>query len=259
MKVYQAQRLGELGGAEFFDRKQDFRGVEAEFGVVARGRCPAPLAAGLQLGAKPDHGFYPGFLGNADDIVEFGELFDDDDDLLAEFTAQEREADVVVVLVAVADDQSLRTLVHGEGDHQLGLRTGLEAIIEVLAGGHDFVDHLAKLVNLDREDAAVVALVALILDRLGEQLVQLDDAMPEEVLEPDDHRGLEPHANSLMNDVEHPDPPAVDQGLDVHKPFVVDRDMSGTPAFETVVFFGFGRRPGGGGFAFQRGAGRGEL
>jgi hypothetical protein len=91
----------------------------------------------------------------ADDVVELGELLDDDDDLLAELAAEEGEADVVVVLVAVADDEPLGALVHGERDHQLGLGAGLEAVVVVLAGGDDLVDDLAELVDLDGEDAAV--------------------------------------------------------------------------------------------------------
>jgi hypothetical protein len=59
-------------------------------------------------------------------------------------------------------------LVHREGDHQLGLGAGLQAVVVVLAGGDDLIDHLAQLVDLDGKDPAVVALVAFLLDGLAE-------------------------------------------------------------------------------------------
>ena len=83
------------------------------------------------------------------------------------------------------------------------------------------VDDLAQLVDLDREDAAVLALVALVLDGAVEALVELDDAVAEEVLEPDHHRGLQAHAEGLVDHVEHPDAAAVGAGLDIHEPAVV--------------------------------------
>jgi len=243
--------LLQLRGLQLLDGEQDFGGVEAELGVVAGGHGPLALATRLELGAQADHRLDAGFLGEADDVVEFGELLDDDDDFLAELAAEERETDVVVVLVAVADDEPLRPLVHGEGDHELGLRAGLEAVVEVLAGGDDLVDDLAELVDLDREDAAVAALVALVLDRLVEKLVQLDDAMPEEVLKTDDHRRLQAHAARLVDDIEDPDAALVGAREKFHEALVIDRDVAGAPALETVEFLRPGGGPGGCGFGFQ--------
>jgi hypothetical protein len=209
------QRGGELGGLEFFAREKNFRGIEAELGVVARGHGPLAFAAGLQLGAEADHRFHAGLGGDADDVVELGELFDHDDDLLAQLAAEEGEADVIVILVAVADDQALRALVHREGDHELRLGAGLKAVGVVLAGGDDLVDDLAQLVDLDGEDAAVGAGVALLLDGLPEHLVELGDAVAEQVLEADDHRGLEAHLQGLVHDIKHADAAAVGQWLDI--------------------------------------------
>ena len=142
MEVHQAQAGLELGRLQFFAGEEDLGGVQAEFGVVARGHRPLALAPGLELGAEADHRLHPGLGGDANDVVDLRKLLDHQDDLFAEFAAQEGQADVVVILVAVADDEPVGTLMHGKGDHELGLGTGLNAVIVVFSGGHDLVDDL---------------------------------------------------------------------------------------------------------------------
>lgn len=79
----QAEGGRELGGAEPLHGEQDFGGVQAELGILAGGRGPLALAAGLELGAETDHGFHARLGGEADDVVEFAQLLDHDDNLLA--------------------------------------------------------------------------------------------------------------------------------------------------------------------------------
>ena len=83
------------------------------------------------------------------------EFLDHDDDRLAELAAEQRGADEGAILVAVADDQALGILVHRERGDQLRLAAGLEAEMKLRAGVDDLLDHLAELVHLDREDAAI--------------------------------------------------------------------------------------------------------
>ena len=252
VEVHEAQAGLEFGGAELFAGEENFGGVEAELRVVAGGHRPLALAAGEQFGAEADHGLHADRLGNLDDVVDLGELLDDDDDLFAQFATEQGQADVVVVLVAVTNDEALGALVHGESDHELGLRAGFETVVEVLAGGDDLVDDLAELVDLNGEDSAVAAFVGLLLDGFGEAGVDLDHAMPEKILETDHQRSFEAHADSLINDVEDADAAAIGEGLDVNEAGVVNRDVAGAPPLETVVFFGLGDGPGGGRFVFQR-------
>jgi len=122
---------------------------------------------------------------DADDRVDLGELLDDDDSLLAEAAAHERELDVLLVLVAIADEQRLAVLEQGQGDDELGLGAGLEAEVVFLAGVEDLFDHLAQLVDLDGEHAAVARVVAFLVDGLAEGLVDLRDAVAEQVLHAD--------------------------------------------------------------------------
>jgi hypothetical protein len=102
------------------------------------------------------------------------------------------------------------------------------------------VHHLPQLVHLDGEDAPVFALVALLADRLAEELVELDHPVTQEVLETDHHRGLEAHALGLVDHVQQPDPAPVGQRLDVDEALIVHRKMAGTPALEAVVLLRLG-------------------
>ena len=263
VEMHELEALLHLRGAQFLDGEKDLGGVEAELGVVAGGERPLALAARLEFYAEADHGLHAGLLRDLDDVVDLGDLLDDDDDLLAELAAEEREADVVVVFVAVADDEPLRTLVHRERDHQLGLGPGLQPVVVVLAGGDDLIDDLAELVDLDGEHAAVLALVALVLDRLGEDLVDLHDALAEEILKADDDLRLEAHAGRLVDDIHDPDRAAVGQRLDLDEAVGIDREVIRAPALETVMFFGLCGRPVGCRFGLQfaglRGSGLGLL
>jgi hypothetical protein len=74
----------------------------------------------------------------------------------------------------------------------------------------------------------------------------------QQILEPDDHRRLEAHAERLVDDVQDADAAAVGERLHLDEALGVDREMAGAPAFEAVMFLGLGGRPGGCGFAFQR-------
>ena len=110
---------------------------------------------------------------------------------------EQRDADEGAVLVAVADDQGLGVRVHGERREQLGLAAGLEAEMICLAGIDDLLDDLAQLVHLDREDAAIMALVADLVDRAAERLVDRLDAVAQQILEADDERKSEPASARL--------------------------------------------------------------
>jgi hypothetical protein len=73
------------------------------------------------LTRKPDHRLHAGFRGDPDDVVDLRKLLDHEDDLFPQLSAEQGEPDVVVVLVAVANDQPVVVVVQREHDHQLGL------------------------------------------------------------------------------------------------------------------------------------------
>jgi hypothetical protein len=193
----------------------------------------------------PSQRLHADLFGDADDVVEFGELLDHDDDLFAQLAAEERDADEIVVLVAVANDERVGALVHGHGDHELGFGAGLEAVVEALGRGDDLLDHFAELVDLDGEHAAVAALVALVLDRLVEDAVELFDAVAEQVLETDDERGLQAHGNGLVHDIHDADGATVGKRLHGHAAVLGDAEVARAPALEAVKLLGLGGGPGG--------------
>jgi hypothetical protein len=71
------------------------------------------------------------------------------------------------------------------------LAAGLEAEPEGLAGVADLLDDPALLVHLDREDALVVAPVAVLDDRATERVGDVDQALAQEVAEVDEQRRAE--------------------------------------------------------------------
>ena len=76
------------------------------------------------------------------------------------------------------------------GEH-LRLGADFEAVVERPAGVEDLFDDFAKLVDLDREDAAVVAAVVVLGDGAVERVVQRLDAVPQQILKTDEQRRVE--------------------------------------------------------------------
>ena len=76
-----------------------------------------------------------------------------------------RDANEGAILVAVADDEALGVLVHRECRDQFRLAARFEAEMKFLAGIDDLFDHFAQLVDLDRENAAILVLVTELRDR----------------------------------------------------------------------------------------------
>ena len=93
-------------------------------------------------------------------IVQLGGLLDHDEGVEPELAADQRQADVLAVLVAVADHDRAAAR-QRQHRHQLGLGTGLEAEA-VLAVGDQLAGDVAVLVDLDRVDRGVAAVVVVV-------------------------------------------------------------------------------------------------
>ena len=71
---------------------------------------------------------------------------------------------------------------HCNRDHQLGLTTTLETIVEGLARVLDLFHHLTQLIHFDRKNTTVAARISLVFDRFAKELIELNDSRVEEVL-----------------------------------------------------------------------------
>ncbi len=118
--------------------------------------------------------------------------------VLAELAPEQRHLDVKRVLVAVADEDALRVAMNRQRGEKLGLAPDLQPEFVRRAGIHDFFHHFAQLIHLDREDAAVLALVSGLGDGGAEFLVQDLHAVAQQILETEQQRQGQPAIASLL-------------------------------------------------------------
>lgn len=122
---------------------------------------------------------------------------------MAKLLAHQRQADEFAVLVAVADDgPALRC----ESQHrqQLRLGTGFQADGDVL-GGNDVFDHRFLLVDLDRVERGVLALVFQARDVAVERAGKLAHAVLQDVREAHQQRQREATLTQLVDLLEQVD------------------------------------------------------
>ena len=120
----------------------------------------------------PHVGPHAHLLGDLQQHVELAHLLDDDEHLVAEALAHEREAHELLVLVSVADDQVVGALAQREHGLQLRLGPALEADARRLAELDDLLDDVPLLVDLDRVHGGVAAVVRELVDGGAELRVQ---------------------------------------------------------------------------------------
>jgi hypothetical protein len=208
---------------------------EAELGLVASGRGPAPHALAAELGAHAERGPDAQVFEGAEDDVQLLDALEHHHDRVVEALRHERGLDVAAVLVAVADDEAV-FVVHGrERDQQLGLAAGLEAVAVGATRLHHLFDEVALLVDLDGEHAAVDPVVFVLVDGLLEALVDETNAVLEDAREADEQRQVQPARTQLHRQLVE-----VDVGLfarvrrDRHVPSFVDVEVGLPPAADLV-------------------------
>ena len=194
---------------------------------------PAPRVASLTRTPidRPD----VQLLAVADDRLQLGELLDDRDDLLADLAGEHRHLDELVVLEAVADDRRVRRFGQGEHGQQLGLGAGLEPEMVRLAEVEDLLDDVPLLVHLDRVDAAITALVVVLADGRAEGVVDLADAMAEDVREAEQDRQLDAARLELIDQLLEVDRlVGILVGMDGDVPLGIDPEIILAPVANAV-------------------------
>ena len=121
------------------------------------------------------------------DQVQLRVLFHHRNNLAADLLGQHHHLDVFVVLEAVADDGRV---VVGDGQHRQQFRLGAGFQPEIVrpAVFENLFHHLPLLVDLDRIDAAVIALVAVLGNRVLKRLMQLAQPVLQDLAETDQQR-----------------------------------------------------------------------
>ncbi len=243
--ILHAERLQLFQRAQRLDRRQP------ELRPVAARRPPAARTPAGQFephAQRRPHAHPPGMLENH---VQFGELFDHRNDLPADLLCQLDHLDVLGVLEPVAQDGRL---VVGNGQHrqQFGLRSGLQTEAIRPAELEDLRDHLPLLVDLDRVRAAIAALVAVLGDGVLERLVNLLQAVFQDLSEADQ--------DGQRDAAQHQ---VVDQFLQVDGPFrllgrvdqqvapLAHREVGLSPPRDVIKFGCVGHGPAVGGLAHQ--------
>ena len=108
----------------------------------------------------------------------------------------------------------------------------------------DLFHHLLLLVDLDGEDAAVLALVVQVLDGLAEGLVQAGDTGVEDVFHAQQHGHVIAAFTQAGDDLRDGDLRAFGAlRADDHVPFIGHRKKAGSPVADTVQFDGIFHPP----------------
>ncbi len=162
VEVQQPHALLHACGAEALDNGKQLRSGKAELGLLTPRVSPLARSQRRKSHAQANLRDYLQLRRFLDDHAHFRHLLDDDEDVVTELLPHQRQADEFTVLVAVADDGAAlrRQRQHG---HQLRLGASFEADRNILRGD-DVLDHRLLLVDLDRVQRGVLALVFEALD-----------------------------------------------------------------------------------------------
>src|SRR5437588_1575485 len=213
----------------------EIEGIESKLRVLASAGGPFARAFAGQPDPNANERFDPNFLGGPNGLLQFFQLLDHDDDLLVEFAPQKRDPNKSRILVAIANDQALRVLVHGQGRDQLRLASRLQAKVKRLAGIDDLFDHLAQLIDFNRENAAVFSSVVEFRNRVFESAVNGFDAVAEQILKADDKGKREPARSRLVDNFKNGDLTAIlPERLGYDVAVSVDGKVTGSPTLDVV-------------------------
>ena len=136
-------------------RSSTWRGERPNLALSPPLFCHLPAPSEARRMRTPRPGSTPSAARLLDHQRQLGRLLDHDEGLQAELAADQREADVLAILVAVADDEAARAR-QRQHRHQLGLAAGLEAEAFAAVRGQ-LAGDAAVLVDLDRIDRGVAA------------------------------------------------------------------------------------------------------
>ena len=235
MKMDQLEAMRQSLALQYFAGGNQADGIEPELGVLPAAGCPFARAFAVQAHPDANQRLDPDFLGGPDGLLELFQLFNHDDDQLAQFAPHKCDPNKGRILVAIANNQTFRVLVHGQGSDQLRLASRLQAEVKSLAGVNDLFDHFTQLIDFDREDTAVFSSVIEFRNCGLEGSIHRFDAVPEQILKADDEGKGEPARARFVHHFENGNvAPVFLKRLGYHVAVRVDGKVTGSPTFDVV-------------------------
>ena len=201
MVVQQLQAVEHVVLAQQVHQFHDLRGREPEQAAVAAALVPVAAHLGGELHAQSQDRLDVEAARAFQDDRQLGRCLDHEDAAVAELQGLQAERDEFLVLVAVADDVAAIGVEARERDQQFGLAAAFEAVAVSGAEAGDLLDHLALLVDLDREHPAIAAAVVQAGDGAREGLVEQGDLRVQQVLDAQQHRHLQAALLHARDDV----------------------------------------------------------
>src|SRR5438132_3640540 len=168
MKMNEPETMGEIGRFQHLAGRDQPGSVEAELRVLASARRPFARPSTVKANADPDVRLDPDFLRGANRMLQFFQLLDHNDDRLAELAAEQRDSNVSGILVAIANDEAFRVLMHGKRGHKFWFAARLETKMKLLAGIDNLFDYFAQRLDFDRKYAAILTRVTELGDSRSE-------------------------------------------------------------------------------------------
>ncbi len=239
MEMEQLEAVPEVFRPEHLRGREQLGGAQAELGVLAAALGPFARPFGQEPRPNAEDRLDPQLLGELDDVPQFLQFFHDQDDALAQLDADQGHLDEAGVLVTVADNQAPDLILQRQAGEQFRLAADFQTEIERLARVENLLHDFAELVDLDREDAAVLALVVEFLDGTAKGQVNRLDPVAQDVLEPNQHRELQAARLGFFDHVVDLDARAVLlQRPGKHMPRFVDVKVFRTPTLDVIQIAG---------------------
>src|SRR5262245_37682623 len=182
MKVQEFETMRKILRLEHLRRHKQLGGAQAELGVFPAAFRPSPAPLAQQTRAHPDKRLDTELLGNIDDLAQFLEFLDHHDHFFSQLGSQKRDPDEIRVLVSVTNNQTAKLALQGQPGEELGLAPNLQAEIKRFPCIQNLFHHFAELINLNRENTAVTALVVEFRNRIAKGHVDGLDPMPQDIL-----------------------------------------------------------------------------
>src|SRR5207237_7833124 len=113
------------------------------------------------------------------------------------------------------------------------------------AGVENFFDDFAELIDFDRKNASILALITELLDRIAEGLIDRFDAVADDVLKTNQQRKFQSAASCFLDDVDELDTGAgFLQGSGNDASGVVDVEVFRAPTLDVIKISRRGDIPG---------------